>query len=97
MKGEKTLSLAGDKVKLRLDLNAIVDFCDAEDIEQLSEFNETLQNPRKLRSFVKYLAKSGDNEISDEKAGKLTFDQLNAVFEMVSESSGNVQKVVEEG
>lgn len=86
MKGEKTIKIDGRDLKLRLDLNAIVDFCEDCGIDDFSQFDKALNKPANIRSFVKYLAKSGGNQIDDNVAGKLELSQMQDVLSLVGDS-----------
>lgn len=89
MKGQKKIKIDGDEITLRLDLNAIINFCEEYDID-FSGWEQALNDPKKIRNFVYQLAKSGGSDVKEEDLGKLGFDQISEVVGMVSEAAGNV-------
>lgn len=89
MKGQTKVQIGEKEVSLRFDLNALDSFCEKADCG-LSELDKALDTPKNIKLFVQCLAESGGSKVSTEEIGALGFSELNAVFELVKSSAGNL-------
>lgn len=90
MKGQKKVSIGEKEVTLRFDLNALSAFCDELEVG-LSELDAKLDVPSNIIFFIQCLAESGGSKVSKDEIGKLGFDELSNIFDLVKESAGKIQ------
>lgn len=90
MRGEKKIVICDKEVTFRLDLNAIIDFCEHYDID-FSGWESALNDPVKIRYFLFSMARSGDTDIDERTIGRMDLNDMSDVLSLITESSGNVK------
>jgi formylmethanofuran dehydrogenase subunit D len=90
MKGEKTISIEGDDIKIRFDFGAVVDFCKEEDIK-FSDWESKLDDPEKIMSLAYHMAKD-HNDVDKKDFRRLGFNEMPKIMALINESTDGIEE-----
>lgn len=88
MKGEKTITLEGEKVKLRFTLGVLEDVQDylkEKGVE--GGIDSALSEMKHLRFFLAKLAEYGGNKVDADEFKKLDFSEMENAISIISEAT----------
>ena len=84
----KKIEVNGKEVTIKLDLNAIIRFCENYDID-FSGWESALNHPTKIRYFIWSMAKSGnpDSDITEEEIGSMAIEDMTSIMDSIGEQA----------
>ena len=97
MKGEKTIDLNGDEIKIRFDFGAVEDFCEELDIDFSGWQEEALNKPKNIRLLTYYMAKDHNKGLKPEDLRRIQFGEIQTVMALISESTAGLKKAAGNG
>ena len=92
MKGEKTIDLNGDEIKIRFDFGAVEDFCEELDIDFSGWQEEALNKPKNIRLLTYYMAKDHNKGLKPEDLRRMQFGEIQTIMALISESTAGLTK-----
>lgn len=92
MKGEKTITLEGDEIKMRFDFGAVEDFCDEMDIDFSGWQKEAFNDPKSIRMLAYHMAKDHNDDLKAEDLRRLQMSELSKIMNLVTESTDGLEE-----
>lgn len=91
MKGEKTINLNGEEIKLRFTVGALEDFQEhLKEVGFESSFEEALQEMKHLRVFLEKLSEFAGNKVQADKWKYLDFSEMSKAIQILTESTSDL-------
>jgi hypothetical protein len=85
VKGTRSITIGGKEIPLVFDWGCVEDFCEDEGVT-FGEFESAIQSPKKMRSLIYHMARSGGSKIKKDDLRKMRVSDMSIVSELISES-----------
>lgn len=96
MKGETTIELGGEEIKLRFDFGAVEDFCEEMGIDFSDWQEEVFKSPKNIRLLAFFMAKD-HNEVESDDFRRMMFSDIKAITGLITSSTDGLEQAVGNG